>query len=263
MFLCAASAVRTAAALTSAELDWYTTEIRSVIEDDRDLLPKFVRLSFHDCVGVGGCNGCVDLNNPDNGGLDVPIDALEAIFNDNNAPSLSRADLWALAGLVAARRGAQLARGTVPEFRFRFGREDCATSPQGASNDVLPSASSLGTTEVFDFFDEKFGFNEDETVALMGAHTLGRCSEVCRVLVLSETCCRSFTHTPFINKLPRSTNVLSNRATCRATTCTSVGSINHICNTMIRTSVSSLIVYGFQWIYVCCYCTSYVISMSF
>lgn len=180
LLLCAA--VVPNAALTSADVEWYTTEIVNIIEDDRDLLPKFVRLSFHDCVGVGGCNGCVDMGNVDNAGLNIPIDALEAIFTSesNNSPSasISRADLWALAGLVSAHRAAELAQGTVPDFTFRYGRTDCATSPDGDGSDVLPSASSLGTDEVFAFFDDKFGFTQEDTVALMGAHTLGRCSKV-------------------------------------------------------------------------------------
>eukprot|EP00873_Tetraselmis_striata_P007447 jgi/Tetstr1/427711/TSEL_017836.t1 len=179
LLLCAA--VVPNAALTSADVEWYTTEIVNIIEDDRDLLPKFVRLSFHDCVGVGGCNGCVDMGNVDNAGLNIPIDALEAIFTSesNNSPSasISRADLWALAGLVSAHRAAELAQGTVPDFTFRYGRTDCATSPDGDGSDVLPSASSLGTDEVFAFFDDKFGFTQEDTVALMGAHTLGRCSK--------------------------------------------------------------------------------------
>lgn len=41
---------------------------------DVNLAPKFVRLGFHDCVPdalfQGGCDGCVDLSNPDNAGLD-------------------------------------------------------------------------------------------------------------------------------------------------------------------------------------------------
>jgi hypothetical protein len=39
--------------------------------------PKFVRLGFHDCVG--GCDGCVDLGNPDIFGLEEPIDALASV----------------------------------------------------------------------------------------------------------------------------------------------------------------------------------------
>jgi Peroxidase len=61
------------------------------------LAAKFVRLSFHDCVG--GCDGCVDMNDLDNGGLDIPMNALQPIvtkYTQGSAnASLTRADVWA------------------------------------------------------------------------------------------------------------------------------------------------------------------------
>ena len=39
--------------------------------------PKFLRLAFHDCVG--GCDGCVDLQNPENNGLELPINTLQKL----------------------------------------------------------------------------------------------------------------------------------------------------------------------------------------
>ena len=33
-------------------------------------LPKLVQLGFHTCVG--GCDGCLDLSNPDNKGMHTP-----------------------------------------------------------------------------------------------------------------------------------------------------------------------------------------------
>ena len=43
-------------------------------ESERELIPKYLRLGFHDCVG--GCDGCVDLENPDNNGLLEPIEEI-------------------------------------------------------------------------------------------------------------------------------------------------------------------------------------------
>jgi hypothetical protein len=37
------------------------TDIKALIAANPALAPKFVRLTFHDCVG--GCNGCVDMTN--------------------------------------------------------------------------------------------------------------------------------------------------------------------------------------------------------
>ena len=36
---------------------------------EADSIGGLVRLTFHDCVGGGGCNGCVDFTSPENNGL--------------------------------------------------------------------------------------------------------------------------------------------------------------------------------------------------
>lgn len=41
----------------------------AIIDMDMSFLPGFVRLAFHDCVGPAGCNGCLDRENADNGGM--------------------------------------------------------------------------------------------------------------------------------------------------------------------------------------------------
>jgi hypothetical protein len=76
--------------------------IWDLLRRDQPLGPKFVRLGFHDCVR--GCDGCVDLSNPNNGGLDLPIAALEMIVADHENLSIgfSRADIWAFAALLGA-----------------------------------------------------------------------------------------------------------------------------------------------------------------
>ena len=171
LLLCSHAA--TSLAITTSEEAWLTSEIESVIEANGNLIPKFVRLSFHDCVD--GCNGCVNMDNLDNAGLEVPISSLESIFTKAEAPAgLSRADLWALAGLVGARRAARNAGNDDLEFKFRWGRTDCA-DPNN-TDEELPNNLSDGTTEIYDFFDEKFGFDQYETVVLLGAHTLGGAS---------------------------------------------------------------------------------------
>jgi len=163
----------TAEAVTAAEESWLTAEIEAAIEKNRILVAKYVRLSFHDCVD--GCNGCVDMDNLDNAGLNFPIASLDAIIKKPDAPvGISRADLWALAGLVGARRAARLAGNRKVKFTFRWGRTDCADPSNTAEE--LPMSSD-GTIEVFDFFSEKFGFDQYETVVLLGAHTLGGASQ--------------------------------------------------------------------------------------
>lgn len=69
-------------------------------DDAIDLRPKLLRLGFHDCVG--GCDGCIDLHNMDNTGLELPIAALTPIVEKYKSHGISRADIWALATLTAA-----------------------------------------------------------------------------------------------------------------------------------------------------------------
>ena len=56
---------------------------------------------------------------------------------------------------------------------FSYGRKDCTTSPDTSINRKLPKAhGNLNAT--LKFFKDELGFSAQETVALIGAHTLGR-----------------------------------------------------------------------------------------
>jgi len=56
---------------------------------------------FHSCVG--GCDGCINLNEGDNSGLEDLHNALNVEYDNLNLAKLniSRADFWALAATVA------------------------------------------------------------------------------------------------------------------------------------------------------------------
>lgn len=82
-------------------------------------------------------------------------------------PWISRGDLWTLGGVVAV----QEAGG--PKIPWRPGRQDTTDKSIVPANGLLPDASQDGKY-VKNFF-ERLGFNERETVALIGAHCLGRC----------------------------------------------------------------------------------------
>jgi hypothetical protein len=168
-------------------------DIRTLINNDPLMGPKFVRLAFHDCVGF--CDGCVDMTFGDNFGLDLPIDALTPIVEKYERPDLgiSRADIWALAALVATDI-AQERSDTKVDFRMMFiGRKNCEIrtfnrcfaedgvterecSPKLGPFHHLPLAD-ITTADLFHFFNKEFGFNDKETVAIMGAHTLGALHE--------------------------------------------------------------------------------------
>ena len=153
-------------------------EVELLIEQsERELIPKFLRLGFHDCVG--GCDGCVDLSNPDNNGLLEPIEAIYPIVEQFKG-SYSRADVWALATLVSADLSLidDDDGNNRPEdisFSMRFiGRMDCSGADDmgvGGPDVDMPS-NDLSTHGLLDFFRDEFGFDADETVAIMGAHAV-------------------------------------------------------------------------------------------
>ena len=135
--------------------------------------PKFVRLAFHDCVG-GQCDGCVDTSIPDNFGLDEPIQDLQPIVN-KYAAQMTRADLWVLAGLTAAEVAQTAGRGgnnnPVVLFPMQYVNRASCDDPQGGPARSVPS-SHFDTNQTLDFFASNFDFSDEETVAILGAHTL-------------------------------------------------------------------------------------------
>ena len=159
------------------------TDIETIIANDIGLGAKFLRLSFHDCVG--GCDGCVDLENPENGGLLEPIEALQPVVQQHGGGIMSRADVWVLAALTAC----DVLQGPERiDYPLRFvGRRDCevannrcfdeeghevpCTEDRGPHRHIPPA--DITTRDLFAFFDEEFNMSTKETVALMGAHTIG------------------------------------------------------------------------------------------
>ena len=60
-----------------------------------------VFVAFHSCIG--GCDGCININQGDNVGLETINDMLEKFYLESglDAEGISRADIWPLAGLLA------------------------------------------------------------------------------------------------------------------------------------------------------------------
>jgi len=153
-------------------------------ESERELIPKYLRLGFHDCVG--GCDGCVDLENPDNNGLLEPIEEIAPIVEAFKS-QYSRADVWAMATLVSADKSlvALDENGELVDERpeglhwlhfpmTHVGRKDCEGANAmgiGGPKVEMPS-NDLTTHELLTFFSDEFNFSTDETVAIMGAHSV-------------------------------------------------------------------------------------------
>ena len=137
--------------------------------NDPAMKAKFLRLGFHDCVG--GCDGCVDLSEPDNNGLELPIDELAPIAA--SVQTLTRADVWALAATWSAET--MQVPATAMEFPFNlYGRVDCGGVEMAKAGPIRQMPSTEFTThEITNFFAENFDFSIRETVVIMGAHSVG------------------------------------------------------------------------------------------
>jgi len=140
-----------------------------------------VRIAFHDCVG--GCDGCINRNNPDNAGFMFDsLDVMDKIYEEGYKQDMSRADFYILTGVTALEESLQFNNANLTSsyiqpvrFSFGYGRCDCPTSPTTTVERGFPGGH-FDYQQVMDFFRKEFGFNEKESVAIMGAHTLGGAS---------------------------------------------------------------------------------------
>lgn len=85
-------------------------------------------------------------------------------------PQISYADLWTLAGVVAIK---EMGGPSIP---WRAGRTDIGeevAAQKVPANGRLPDAMKK-TDHLRDIF-YRMGFNDQDIVALSGAHALGRC----------------------------------------------------------------------------------------
>ncbi|KAL8292338.1 hypothetical protein RQP46_001804 [Phenoliferia psychrophenolica] len=143
--------------------------------DDGSYGPVLVRLAWH-CSGTyskndgtGGSNGATMRFAPEsdhgaNAGLALArakLEPIKAMF-----PQITYSDLWTLAGVVAIQEMGG------PYIPWRSGRMDgdvAGCTPDGR----LPDGDKT-QDHIRDIF-YRMGFNDQEIVALSGAHALGRC----------------------------------------------------------------------------------------
>ena len=139
-----------------------------------DVVGGLVRLAFHDAAeylsGAGDnfrADGCVDLTKGDNGGLAAVIDGVQPYYLAH-CSVFSRADFWYLAAVVSLNLAEPSGTYDVP---FNFGREDASSCVYTGGR--LPDAEG-GFGEVRRVFIDNMGLTMTESIALLGAHTLGR-----------------------------------------------------------------------------------------
>ncbi|QQP42238.1 Ascorbate peroxidase [Caligus rogercresseyi] len=149
------------------------------------LIPGLVRLVFHDCSGKN-CDGCINKTH-----------ALEPLYNYKDISGfsiknvMSRADFWAFGSIEATKLAIQLnnqrckfkgCKTPLMYLPFKFGRKDCPTSPY-YTTDITPELppAFLDNRATLRFFRKNFGFNAEETTAIMGGHSLGFTANATRI----------------------------------------------------------------------------------
>lgn len=146
------------------------------------MLPTTVRFGFHTCFGLG-CNGCLDLDNPDNAGFEKIYGILNELYDTTEISDvMSRADFWSLASWNAVTHAVSSSffdffnpkNETVSPFRYLYGRTDLCPEQNPPKND-LPNPK-LGYQEVINKFGKAsiHNFTHQEIVPLIfGGHSLG------------------------------------------------------------------------------------------
>lgn len=149
-------------------------------KDGSSIQGTLIRLAWHasgtfcKSSGTGGSNGATMRCAPEsewgaNAGLKYARDFLEPI--KAKYPNISYADLWTLAGVVAVEN---MGGPVVP---WRSGRTD-SSAPTTVPDGRLPNADSGGPKDNAAHIRSIFyrmGFNDQEIVALLAAHSVGRC----------------------------------------------------------------------------------------
>ncbi|KAI8619750.1 heme peroxidase [Chytriomyces sp. MP71] len=164
--------------------DWFALEqdIKGILKnpqwDNGSVGPVLVRLAWHASGtyskkdGSGGSDGATMRHAPEstdaaNAGLEKARALLEPLKKKHS--SVSRADLWTFAGVVAIE---SMGGPRAPWFPGRTDKEKPKTT-EVPPNGRLPDAAQ-GASHIRDIF-YRMGFNDRDIVALSGAHTLGRC----------------------------------------------------------------------------------------
>ncbi len=171
------------AAVSDSDFKQLRKDVKALMEKDANLGPTLVRLAWHSSgtydkmTQTGGSSGGTirfkeELAHGGNAGLDKMVAALEPIKERN--PKISYADMYAYAGKVA------IEEMGGPTMEFKYGRVDEMDPSKVTPDGRLPDAdkgdhagpkTTQGLRDVF----YRMGFDDQEIVALSGAHALGRC----------------------------------------------------------------------------------------
>lgn len=167
--------------LTKEAMENARAAIVQQIKADPNKGPTFVRLAWHSSgsydkmsktggSGLGTIRFKEELAHGGNAGLDKAVAWLEPVKQAN--PSISYADLYTLSGVTAIKTLGG------PDVPWRAGRVDSMdpsdVTPDGRLPNAYNGSAEKDVGHLRDVF-YRMGFNDQEIVALSGAHALGRC----------------------------------------------------------------------------------------
>ncbi|KAK6083030.1 Cytochrome c peroxidase, mitochondrial [Seiridium cupressi] len=170
----------TPAAPSTAQLEHVKAAVRALLHqpeyDDGSAGPVLVRLAWHSAgtydaaSKTGGSNGAgmryeQEGGDPANAGLAHARAFLEPV--KNQFPWITYADLWCLAAVIAVKEMGG------PDVKWQGGRTDFTDDSKIPPRGRLPDGAQ-GADHLRHIF-YRMGFNDQEIVALSGAHNLGRC----------------------------------------------------------------------------------------
>eukprot|EP00871_Galdieria_phlegrea_P004899 jgi/Galph1/540/GphlegSOOS_G5225.1 len=164
---------------SSVNYDKVREAIVKVIEEDDNITPTLLRLAWHSSgsydkkTNTGGSDGATMRFKPEsdyaaNAGLHRGRNALEPV--KKMFPEITYADLWTLAGAVA------IEEMGGPKIAWRPGRRDAVSGEECPPDGRLPDADKgtlHGTIQHIRDIFYRMGFNDQEIVALIGAHAVG------------------------------------------------------------------------------------------
>lgn len=140
------------------------------IESCTDDARLWIRAAFHDAgtwdmvMRTGGADGSLqfELDRSENKGLERAISFYQPLVTKHQ---VSMADMIAYAGSLA------FEKCTGKRISFKFGRTSALVANAGG---LLPQLD-VSAQDIFDMFNSRLGFTEEETVALIGgAHSTAR-----------------------------------------------------------------------------------------
>ncbi|XP_074271996.1 peroxidase 29-like [Silene latifolia] len=153
--------------------DIVRNEMLSIFVADVTAPAAFLRLLFHDCQ-VQGCDASILLASPDSeihASRNLGIRKLEAINQIKSSLEATCPGQVSCADIIALAAKNSVALSGGPFIRIPLGRKDSNTSSSIQADALLPSVT-INVDQLISIFAAK-GMNLQETVAILGAHTLG------------------------------------------------------------------------------------------